>query len=102
MSWDFVKVFQHWCEYEGCKPTLTLFFHIFQVQNGYKSTYYFGIISLQQYVKYFEPYYDSVKTFKDHSFLGVPLTQESRLKICNLNMKDNSYYTNIIHNYWTQ
>lgn len=50
-------------EYKGSKQTLTLFFHMFGVHCSYKFAYGSGIISQWQYTKYFEPYYDNVKSF---------------------------------------
>lgn len=32
VRWEFVKVFQHRCEYKGSKPTMALFLHLFKVK----------------------------------------------------------------------
>lgn len=65
-------------EYKGSKQTLTLFSHMFGVHCSYKSAYGSGIISQWQYTKYFEPYYDNVKSFNIVSSwwslsLGMPI-----------------------------
>lgn len=82
-----------WGGYKDCKPIMTLFFHLFKVKSGSKSTNGFGIISLWQMTKYFEPCFDSVKNFKDHFFLVVPLNREAHSTICTLDPDDPPSYT---------
>lgn len=58
---------------------MTLFLHFFRVESGSKSVEGYVIIFVRKYTKYFEPYSNSVKNFKNHFFM-VPLTQEAHLK----------------------
>lgn len=81
---------------------MTLFFHLFKVQNNVKSTNGLGIFSLRKNVKYFETYSNNVIHFKDHFFLVAPLNEEAHANIFRLEPGFSSTCMDSLCKYWTQ
>lgn len=59
---------------------MTLFFHLFKVHIHSKYVNGYAVISLWYSTKYFEPFSNSLKTFKEHVFLVVPINKEAHSK----------------------
>lgn len=70
MSWAYVKVFQHWCEYKNNVPTMVFLLHLFHVQRTYDdSENSQGLISLKHSRKMFDFYMDIFKGFKNRYYI---------------------------------
>lgn len=69
VSWAFVKVFQHWCEYKGGKLTMMLVFHLFKIQNNPNHENGSCLLFLRQHIYYIEAYSKSIEDFDGHFYL---------------------------------
>lgn len=73
----FMKVFQHWCEYQGGVLSLKLFYNLFNITcTSTRAARGQGLLSLPQPKKVFDIYIDNCKNLKDHYFLVVPCCQD--------------------------
>lgn len=102
VSWAFVIFFPILVRVKEGKLTMGLFFHIFKTQDNPNYTNDSGFLSLSQYIRYFETYFDSVKNFKDHFYLIIHLNEKAYAKICNLEHGSPLVCTHVFSEYWTQ
>lgn len=74
MSYAHVKVFQYYCKYKKDNVTLSLFFHLFNIQCTSVDTYQVqGFLSLVKCRKMIKVYVNNLKNFKDKYYLVTPL-----------------------------
>lgn len=73
MSWAYIKVFQYLCDYQEGRPSLSLFYHLFRVQqSAINRARGQCLITLAQLTRYFEAHSYGVKHFKDRFMKCAP------------------------------
>lgn len=102
VSYAFIKVFQHQCEYKGDKPIVILFFHLFKIKSNLIYASGFGLFFQRQPIRYFEIYSKSMKNVNNHFYLVSLLTENAYANICCLGLNSPFNCLNVFHKYWTQ
>lgn len=81
------------------KPIVTLFSHLFKIQNSPSYINGYGMLSLMQHVWYFEACFESMENFDDHFYLITHLSDETNTKIYRMKPDPPSTCSDIIDKY---
>lgn len=81
-GWEYMKVYQFWCEHLKGKPSIVLFFHLFYFNWG-TSTWYkeWGLVFLVPKIQIFKDF-PSMMPFLDQFFFVTTLHRLAHVTIC--------------------
>lgn len=80
-AYPFMRAFELTCQHLGLTPTVPFFFSVFSLQRGTEKCGGKHWVSFRQPKKFFDPFTDSVRGFKERYFLVRPKTATARSNV---------------------